>query len=261
MKTFKPPQIKRWPALAAVCCLLFGCASLRTVPGALYLPASQASRVLETLNRRNETLDSFKGIGKVKITTDGRMRSARVLWAGTVPDRLRIDILGLPGYPAASLALVGEWVSFDGHSADQFYTHKIGEDSLKRILSVDISAPDIMELMRGRLPIRPHSKVSLYRRPSEADVVLQLDERFWGVQQRIYLDEALSRVKGFDVYSLTGSLVYRADFDGEQMIDGYQIFRRARVSNDTGDRFELEILRYLANVPVDPAAFVLKPRS
>lgn len=266
MKTRSPLQINRLPLMAALCCLLVGCASLRggappSESDVVYLSASQAGEVLETLTRRNSTLDTFKGIGKVKITTEGRLRSARVLWAGTVPDRLRIDILGLPGYAAASIALDAGWVSFDGHSAEHFYTRRIGEDSLKPILSVDITASDIMELMRGRLPIRPHSRASLYKRPSEADVVLQLDERFWGVQQRIYFDEALSRVRGFDVYSLTGTLVYRADFDGLQVIDGYQIFRRARMSNDSGDRFELEILRYFANVPVDPAAFVLKPRS
>jgi hypothetical protein len=245
---------------------LTGCASLsdggpRPVPGAHFLPDGRARQLVEKLSRVNAAIETFKGTGKLVVTGRGQRRGTRIMWAGMAPDKLRVEILGLPGQPAASIALNDGWLYFDPHSPDRFYRHKLGNDSLKPVLSIAIKAGDLIELFGGRLPIRAHTSARIYQLPPSTGYVLQLEKRWWGLQQKIYLDETFTKVRRIEIFDLTGEFVYRAVFDRIENVDGYDVPHSLTLSNDGGDRVELEIVRYLTNIPVDPAVFVLTPRS
>jgi hypothetical protein len=252
--------------LLAVVGLLGGCAAYpggpaRRETGAHYLPQKESVELLERLARLNETLFTFKGVGKVILVAEGSRRSARIAWAGTAPDKLRVEIMGLPGQPTASLALNGEWIAYDPHSPEGFYRHRLGKDSLRQILRISITAADIIDLFRGRLPLREHTAAALFKPLGESGYVLQLEKRWWGVQEKIHWDDALERVDRFEIFRPGGELSYRVTFDRVDTVGGYRVPRRLVISNDDGDRFELSVDRFLPNVAVDPDVFELTPRS
>lgn len=264
----------KWLPLAMAVCLLCGCAAVfeapsRRVAGAHYLPPHRALALLERLKNLNDSLMTFKGVGKVNLEADGRRRSARIVWAGMAPDRLRIEILGVPGQPAASLALNGEWIYYDElRDPERFQRHKIGNDSLGLVLSlampmlsIAIKAPDVVDLFRGRVPLRDHTTAVLFTPPGADGYVLQLEKGWRGVQQRIHFDGELAEIRRVDIFSAGGGLAYRVDFDRVDIVDGYRTPRALTISSEDGDRFELLVERSMANVHVDPSVFDLASRS
>ncbi len=185
------PKFPDWLPLLVAVGLLCGCAAFpagmeRREPGAHYLPPDRSLEVMDRLDGLNRSLATFKGVGKANLAAEGQRRSARIVWVGMAPDKLRIEILGVPGQPAASIALDGEWITFDPHTPDRFYRRRIGDDSLQPILSIAINAPDLIDLLRGRLPIRDHATAVLFRPPGAGGFVLQLEKRWWGIQQKIF---------------------------------------------------------------------------
>jgi hypothetical protein len=155
----------------------------------------------------------------------------------------------------------GEW----------FYYYEVGEGkpiyrkipaseaSLKHIVAIPIQADDVVELLAGRVPLREHSAVTLQEQETEPGYVLILRQRWWGVVEKIYLDESKTRVNMTEYYSPMGSLIYRVRFDKMQMVNGYRVPVRLSVSNGEDSDFELVVDRYYTDVPVTASMFVLDP--
>jgi hypothetical protein len=88
--------------------------------------------------------------------------------------------------------------------------------------------------------------------------VLLLD-RIWGVHQKIFLDEQKSEVRQIEVYDVSGSMLFQANFLEMQLIDGYRVPSRLVVSNyQTKALVQLVVEKYWAGIPVSPSMFVLE---
>ena len=245
----------------AVCSV--GCSSLsRKTPGAEDLAAmAEARLLLLALGSQNDKLMSFKGIGKIKVWQNGENRiDERIAWIGSETVKLSIVVL-ISGLPAVKMASDGKWFYYyETRQGEPIYKKTAATDAtLQRIVSIPIKTSDIIQLLAGRAPLRGHDAAVLHRQGSGTGYVLTLKKRWYGIVEKIFLDEDRTQVRQIEFFNRSGILIYRARFDEMQMINGYQVPSRLRIASDEGVGFELEVQKYWADVPVSPSMFVLAP--
>jgi hypothetical protein len=222
---------------------------------------AEAQAVLANLSRHNAGLNNFKGKGKIKVWQKGRLKfREKVYWVGSETSKISIVLL-IGGYPAVKMASDGKW----------FYYYEVGEGkpiykkiaasdaSLKRIISIPIQTDDVLSLIAGRVPIREYHRAILERQDAKPGYVLILEKRWWGITEKIYLDQTKTQAQQVEFYSRSGSLIYRARFDQMQTINGYRVPARLSITNGTDADFELEINAFWTDVAVTPSMFVLQP--
>jgi hypothetical protein len=222
---------------------------------------AEARMALLTLGSQNEKLASFKGIGKIKVWQNGKIRiDERIAWIGSETVKLSIVVL-ISGHPVVKLASDGKWFYFYETRQDKpiFKKSPATDATLQRILSIPIKPIDIIQLLAGRAPLREHHVALLHRQSSETGYVLTLKNRWGDIVEKVFLGEVRSQVHRIEFYNRSGGLIYRATFDEMQIVSGYQVPSRLSVSSEDGISVQLEIQNYLADVPVSPSMFVLNP--
>jgi hypothetical protein len=249
--------------MAVVAITLCGCSSfLSSISKPEDLATeTQARLTLRALAGQNEKLTSFKGLGKIKVWQDGVKKiDERIAWIGSEPNKLSLVIL-ISGQPTVRIASDGTWFYYYESRRDEpVYQKRPASDvTLKRFVSIPIKTSDIVQLLAGRTPIREHHTARLIRQSSGPGYVLSLKKRWWGIVEKVYLDENKTQVRQIEFFNRSGSLVYRAHLDETQMVEGYRVPARLQISGEEGIGFELEIIRYIVNAPVSPSMFVLKP--
>lgn len=249
--------------LVSVAVLLSGCGSLfRKASDPEELSAmAEARMVLLTLVSQNDKLASFKGIGKIKVWQNGKIRiDERIAWIGSETVKLSIVIL-ISGHPAVRLASDGKWFYYYETRQDEpiFKKSPATDATLQRIVSIPIKTSDIIQLLAGRAPLREHQVALLHRQSSETGYVLTLKKRWGGIVEKVFLEEDKSQVHRIEFFNRSGGLIYRARFDEMQNVNGYRVPSKLSVSSEEGISVQLEIQKYLADVPVSPSMFVLNP--
>jgi len=250
-------------AFLLVVVFLTGCSGLMRrapAPGEA-VALAEAGSVLATLGRQNDTLQSFKGLGRIKMWRSGQAGiDERIAWVGAQTNKLRIVLL-VSGYPAIKMASDGNWFYYYEAGSDPPLYKKIpaNDPSLKTAISIRINASEIIHLLAGRVPLSEHHTAELTREDSGEGYVLEMKRWWGGICEKIFLDESKSRVRQVEFYSRSGTLEYRARFIEMQTVNGYQVPAKLSISNDDGAGLLLDIERYWADVPVSPSMFVLDP--
>lgn len=254
--------------IAVLLAVVVGCSSIGTgvsrdkpePPDAAARAEAQA--VLATLNSHNAGLKNFKGIGKIKVWQNGDLTiDERVAWIGSETSKISIVLL-IGGYPAVKMASDGKWFYYYEVAAGKKPIYKkmaASDASLKRIISISIQTDDVLSLLAGRVPIREHHSAILEQQEAAPGYVLVLKRRWWGVTEKIYLDETKMRVRQVEFYNGSDALIYRARFDEMQTIVGYSVPVRLSISNGHDADFELYVHRFWADIAVSPSMFVLNP--
>jgi hypothetical protein len=227
----------------------------------LAVARTQARKLLLVLDHINDDLNTFKGVGKIKLwNKDNSQIAERVAWAGAEPSSLSIVLL-ISGHPGPRLSTDGKYLYYLDlqNKKNPFKKIRVSNASLEKILSLPITSSDIIELLRGRVPLHSYTSAALVPELIGKDYVLVLGKRWHGVIEKIYLTGDNKSAWKIEVFNLRGRLRYRAEFKRMQNIQGFRVPVRLDISNDAGDGFSLEIDRYLANVLVSPSMFVLKP--
>jgi len=217
---------------------------------------TEAENVLLSLKNRNHTLETFKGIGNIRLwDKEKKIRVARAAWSGAETGKLRIEILDTAGQPAASIASDGEWLYY--RSLQTFYKKRSDDPDLKKIVSLPVTAGDVIALLSGRIPVRPYDSILLEKEDS-GGYVLAL-EKTSGDTEKIYLDESKTVIRKTVITDASGTMLYQTEFDRVKEVENYQIPFQLIFSNHEGDGFRLSVERYWANVPVPLSNFVLTP--
>jgi len=245
----------------AVC--LVGCSSLsRKTPGPEELAAmAEARLVLNALSSQNDKLTNFKGIGKIRIWQNGQKGIGyTIAWIGSERSKLSIVVL-ISGHPTVKMASDGKWFYYyEVREGEAIYKKFSATDAtLQRLVSIPIEIRDIIQVLAGRTPVREHHSAVLHRQDSGTGYVLTLKKRWWGIVEKVFLGADKAQVHEIEFFNRSGELIYRARFDEMQIINGYQVPSKLSISNDEGVGFQLEIQRYLTDVPVSPSMFVLEP--
>ncbi|MCP4688690.1 MAG: hypothetical protein GY859_11615, partial [Desulfobacterales bacterium] len=226
------------------------------VPGAIL----QARSLLEKLENANEALHSFKGVGTVRIQKENSTWSSRLVLAGASPDKLRVEVLAVPGRSAASMATDGEWLYFDPHTPGQFYKKSASNVHLDPILSIPIPAGDLIALLSGKTPIRPHHHITLAPGgPDGEGRVLTLRGRWRRILQKIHFDNNEDAPRMIEIFRGSGVLKYRAVFEETRLVQGFRTPSLLALSSKNGAALRLRLHQYHVNAPVNPSMFVLAP--
>ena len=221
----------------------------------------EAQTVLATLSSRNAKLNNFKGKGKIKVWQKGRLKfKEKVYWIASETSKISIVFL-IGGYPAVKMASDGKWFYYYeiGKGEPIFKKIAASDASLKRIVSISIQTDDVLSLLAGRVPIREHHSAILEPQEAKPGYILILKKRWWGVTEKIYLDQTKMHAQQVEMYNRSGSLIYRAQFDEMQTIKEYRVPARLSITNGTDANFEFDINAFWADVAVTPSMFVLKP--
>ncbi|MDF1591354.1 MAG: DUF4292 domain-containing protein [Desulfobacterales bacterium] len=250
-----------WAGMFLTALLLTACAGVdhKPVDAKKAAELAEARELVAALGAKNHTLWTFKGTGRFKVWQEGRVLSTRAAWVGTFPDKLRIAVMNPAGQPMVSLSTDGQYLYLISHADGEFYKKPSNNPTLQRLVSIPISANDIISILTARLPIREHHTAELTADESGRGYILTLSKKWRGVTEKIYLDTDKRSVLQIEIYGASDQLSYRTVFQGKQHVNEFELPAKIMVSDTEGNRFELEIDKYWTDVPLLPSIFVLAP--
>jgi hypothetical protein len=245
----------------AVAVWITGCSTLiRTTPQVVTLPESpEVTEILLRFRQNNTELSTFKGTGKIRLWKNEKVQVVRTAWTGARPDKIRIVIQGVTGFPVASMAADGAWFYLLSYSQNSFYKSETRNPDLEKLVSIPVTAADIISLVSGAVPIRPYRSSKLVQMPAETGYILSLMGGKGADVEKIHLDQSRTKVRSIEMFTPKGPLAYRVDLNGETEVDGFRIPERLVFSNDDGSGFQLDVDRFWPNAPVSSDMFVITP--
>ncbi|MEW6672650.1 MAG: hypothetical protein AB1427_13170 [Thermodesulfobacteriota bacterium] len=221
---------------------------------------AEARETAAVLGARNRNLSSFKGIGRFKLWQEkGRVLSSRAAWAGAYPDKLRIAVMNTAGQPMASLSTDGQYLYMVSHSDGEFYKKSSANPTLQRLISIPISAQDIISILTFRLPVREYDTAELTGDAAGGGYILTLAKNWRGVTEKIHLGTDKRTVQKVELFDFSDNLLYQTIFRGKQNLNGFELPETILISDTEGNGFELDIEKYWTDVSLAPSIFVLTP--
>lgn len=252
------PEMKctRLLLLAAGMMLISGCAALKPAPKPPEITA-ETRALMDRLSLRNAELETFKGMGTVRFNPNTRnRRTARVAWIGKAPDKLRFSILSIGGMPTTTMAADGEYFFMASHAPKDFHKSRSANPSLKKMIGMDLTAREVIQLLRGQVPIRPHEAASIAADPKTGARTLILFGRRGRVLQKVHFEpdnETPARVETFDP---AGKIAYTLKFSNVLDVGGFAVPFQIDIASGDG-RLLLNIERYWTQTEAPPSAFML----
>ncbi|RZB32014.1 MAG: hypothetical protein SRB1_01633 [Desulfobacteraceae bacterium Eth-SRB1] len=244
----------------SACSSLTGTVSDKSLKAKTSEDLYEARDLLLSLQNRNINLKTFKGIGKITFwKNDKKDIITNAVWVGSEPDMLRIVIRNVSWQPIVTFSSDGRWLYFVSHVQQRYYKKRSTKSNLKKIISIPIKACDILSLLAGRIPVYKHEVESIIKDDPENGYLLILKKRWGNIIEKIYVDGSKNNVRKVEVFDDTGSLLYSVVFDRMQTINGYDVPLRLVFLGGNGNRFQLDIQRYWADISVSPSVFVLNP--
>ena len=225
------------------------------------MPVDPESRELVIrLENLNGGIKTFKGIGKIKLWANGKVQfNERVAWAGSDPASFRIEVL-FSGQSVIKIASDGKWLYYRNIRSEHhpYKKFRLNQSNLNKILSLPVTPDDFMDLLAGRIPVYEHDFALLTKNPA-GGFILNLKDNWGEIIEKIYLDERKQVVQQIEIYGSSESMKYRAAFEKMRKADKYTIPSRLLISNQEGNRFQLDIHKYVVGVSVPPSMFILAP--
>jgi outer membrane lipoprotein-sorting protein len=245
-------------AFALLTTLLFiACAPLvPTIPETS--PAALAA--IDRLLLFNQGLIDLKGIGQMKLIHSSQSLSARIAWAGSFPDKLRMDIMGSPGVNLVTLASDGEFVYLKLYQENRFFKKKRANTLFKRMVDIPISVREVIQILGGKIPLASHRSAAL-KANNTGHQILELKDKWGNISQRIFWAQDKNDPIAFEMVKADGTIIYRTEFIELMDLKQFNVPKYLVLSNSKGDRFELTVERYWVNQPLPSSIFVLKPNG
>ncbi|MDD2388348.1 MAG: hypothetical protein PHP23_01255 [Desulfobacterales bacterium] len=243
--------------LSACGSLMQGTPVRMPAPGAL--PSDQAMSVLFNLQQKNIDLKTFKGIGKVRLINRRGSESARMAWAASVEEKIRMDVLSVTGQPMFTVSSDGKWFYMLSYAQHRFLKKETTRSSLKQLIDIPVETPDIIALIGGRIPVCEHQTAFLFYDTDRTGYVLELVRRRGQIVEKIYLDDSRRSVEKIERFDSSGDLVYRAEFRNISQMDGFLVPVWLMLHGKDGSSLELKVEKYWTNIFISPSVFVLTP--
>lgn len=256
----RPALFLGWLMLAAF--LLTGCSALapRPSPQEVALRA-EAEQLLQQIASRNPGLDSFKGVGTIRLEQPRQTPiSGRLAWVARKPSKVRFVFLA-SGRPVLVFAADGRHVYLvDPRTPEKTYTKvRSSAGRLDRLVSMPLRTADLIALLAGRTPVLDHSEVVLQTDPELGTRVLVL-RKWWSAVEKIHLDRKKDSVKRVDFLERGGGLRYRVEFLQEQTVQEFAVPKRLKISDDKGAALTLTLDRYqIADIPEESVFRIAPP--
>jgi hypothetical protein len=218
-----------------------------------------AEHLLSAIKNKNSELETFKGIGNLKLINNNTSMNARAVWMGTHQGNFRVEIFGFPGQSTASYSNNGKYsyvyFPMEGH----FYIISDPNPSLEKILTISITSNDLSSFLSGKIPVYEYDADQAKINVSDEGYELSLQKGFFGKRKKLYIDKHNKNVWKIESFNVFGSLKYRTKLTMMQSINGYSIPFEINISNNDGNRLRIYIDKYWTNVPAPLSSFTLTP--
>ncbi len=211
-----------------------------------------AARHISDIGNLNQGLGAFKGIGNLRLAGTKGGQTLRAAWIAQMPDRLRLELLGVTGAPIASVAADGTYFTAYLHDRGKQYRQRLGDDGLERVVGVELKVAEVVSMLGGRIFIAE------FRQAVVEEGVLIFKDGAGRIQQAVYLPGAQNDWWVVERFDKRGKLRYRAILEAPRQVDGFLVPGRIVIAAEDGDGLRVSVDRFWANPPVTPDAFVLE---
>jgi len=261
MKNFSASIKTLWALL-----LLIPCISCQTVNN--QYPVSDCAHSynevepghLLTIQRNiNSKLETFKGIGNLKLVNGDKKLNLRAAWMGTRQGNLRVEIFGFPGQSAARYSNDGHYSYLYLPLENRFYVTGDVNLNLKKILTLAITSNDLHAFLSGKFPVADYAKEDANLAVSKDEYILNLKKGCFGKRKKLYIDSRNQTAWKLESYTLFGSLQYRTELKKFQKVNGYIIPFEIIISDNQGNRLSIFPDKYWTDTPVSLSSFTLTP--
>jgi hypothetical protein len=236
--------------------LISGCTALR---GTLPAPemATDARELIARLTLRNQSLETFKGMGTVRLNANAKnRRTARVAWIGKAPDKLRLSVLNIGGMPTTTMAADGDYFFLASHAPKNFRKTRSSNPSLQKLIGMDLKAQEVIQILRGQVPIRDFDVAATAIDARTGGKTLILSSRWGKVLEKVYFEPGTETAAAAEMFDSSGRIAYTLKFSNVREVDGFHVPFRIDITGG-GDHMLLKIDRYWAQTGVAPTAFML----
>ena len=223
----------------------------------LYQAEDEKLKLISIIKNTNKNLETFKGIGNLKLINNNKSMNTRAAWIGTHQGNFRVEIFGFPGQSAASYSNDGQYSYLYFHLEDRLYIIDSVNPSLEKILTISITSKDLNSFLSGRVPIYEYDINKTNLNISDDGYVLNLKKGCFGNLKKIYFNKHQNNVQKVEIFNLFGSLIYRAELSMVQTINGYTIPFDILITNDDGNRLHIHIDKYWTDVTFPVSSFTL----
>jgi len=230
---------------------LFSACSILTPPPRF--EPDGAEEELSHLSRLNEGVTTFKGTGSLIITQKGETRRFRIAWAGTTPDRLRLEILA-SATPVESLAYDGKRLQLRSHmGSHSTYTKKVKNPSLASATGIPLTLSEIHALLSGKFAMGTFQCARLLTHAQgSATLILRIDRNS---KKTITLNS--DRIPTGATLSAGNKQVYDLRLTPKTAPDGTNQFQTIDLTSAKGVKVTIRIDRMIVNPSVDKGIFTL----
>jgi outer membrane biogenesis lipoprotein LolB len=229
-----------------------GCVKIFTVPE----DDAYAQMILGRLLAQNEDLIRFKGLAKVKLNDEGRLRSGRIAFAAVRPDRMRIELLNTMGTPLTSLAGDGEHISILSHIDKKYYRIRQSRTALAPVIHLPIGIEDLQSLLSGLVPLPPYAFAQFEETDGSEDVVV-LKNRWHGTVSRLRVDSRTHQIQKMQVFDGQGQLRYQINWYQWNLNGEFTLPSKLMIESLSHQSLELVVDRFWPNAQVAPSTFIL----
>ena len=255
-----PFYMRGWSALILLVAAWLPSACTRFSPPDIQRDLAAEQMVAE-LRLINADLTRFKCIGKMVMSGPNQPdQSFRAAIAGQLPDRLRIDMLAPFGGSAGTVSSDGKHLFLVMHPSRKYYKSRLGSGSLEKMIQMDITVGDLLELLVGRIPMDAEFYARRASDENEAQPHLVLVDRWGRTRQRVTVDDSMRPLASvwFDDRQ---NPIYTLSVNGTQTLNGFVLPRRIDLSGPSGERVTVNLDRYEVDARFDESLFSLDPPS
>ena len=220
-----------------------------------------AEQMAAGLRQTNAGLTQFRCVAKMTLAGPNRpTKTFRAAMAGQLSDRLRIDMFAPFGGSAGSVSSDGKNLYLVMHPSREYYKKRFGSGNLRRMIQIDITVADLLEMMVGRIPMDAGLSARLMTDEIEARNHLAFVDQWGRTRQRITVDDGMQQMQS-EWFEGSDQAAYTLVLSGRLAVDGFVLPERIELSGANGERVLVVLDRYEANVRFDENLFVLTPPS
>ncbi len=213
--------------------------------------------LLASIEERGAALKSLSANLKVDVWRESERVKVSQLIAVDAVGRLRIEVLSPFGSPLITLASDGSRLMIYDAKEGRFFLGPASADALGRLLPVELSPPELSNLLRGAIPMIEYtdSKVDWNRETGRYQLTLTGPERI----QEIEFEPEFLRVTQFEIRH-TGSVLYTVRLGDYSGTGSAIVPKRIRFTVPSKNlRVDLSVTEVTLNPPIPDTTFTLTP--
>ncbi len=241
-------------ALLLLC--LFSCTPLRKEVSTL--PNSEVNRLLVVLAQNKNNLESFRGVGKLRMVRGSKAQTMRIVWIGSESGNLRLETIGPWGQSPVTFLLKD--TVFYVHKVDDkvCYKGKATARNLSRILSIPIGGDELSAILSGQPPLTAFHEAKIKVLEGDGKWCLYLYTKWNRIIEKMFFKDDRKTVERVEFFDRFGAPTYTTTFSEFRDVDGYLLSHKIKILHTNGLDLSLDIEKFRAGVTIPEKAFILE---